>query len=283
MAIPLLNEDVEVISKLGDVPGSDDGLSAQELKERFDYAAVIIKKYINNVLIPGIESSVDEDSLLSQIAEELGKKLSIYGGTMYGPVSMNGQSLNGLSYPLTDDAAVPRSYLSDATFYGGLNVDIAQLYTNKDKTLPMYPKTKVRAITDDSGTPLADILGALNAYPVGSIYLSVDSTSPASLFGGTWEQLKDRFLLGAGSTYSNGATGGAATVTLTVSQIPSHDHTLLIGSDTNTGDVSTAQLRPGKEGDTIYEARKAIENTGGGGSHNNMPPYLVVYMWKRVA
>lgn len=56
-------------------------------------------------------------------------------------------------------------------------------------------------------------------YPVGSIYMSVNSTSPATLFGGTWSQLKDRFLLGAGDTYSNGATGGVATVTLTTSQI----------------------------------------------------------------
>ena len=67
----------------------------------------------------------------------------------------------------------------------------------------------------------------LNAvYPVGSIYMSVNSTSPSSLFGGTWVQLKDRFLLGAGDTYSAGATGGAATHTLTAAEMPGHTHTV---------------------------------------------------------
>ena len=74
-------------------------------------------------------------------------------------------------------------------------------------------------------------------YPVGSIYMSVNSTSPETLFGGTWSQLKDRFLLGAGDTYTAGNTGGAASQsytpagsvgghTLTVDEIPSHAHGL---------------------------------------------------------
>lgn len=72
-------------------------------------------------------------------------------------------------------------------------------------------------------------------YPVGSIYLSTSSTNPSSLFGGTWEQIKDKFLIGAGNSYSGGDTGGSAThthtnpttgsTTLTVDQIPGHTHT----------------------------------------------------------
>ena len=67
-------------------------------------------------------------------------------------------------------------------------------------------------------------------YPVGSIYLSVNSTNPSVLFGGTWEQIQDKFLLSAGSTYAAGTTGGAASVTsggtaLTQAQIPAHTHT----------------------------------------------------------
>ena len=72
-------------------------------------------------------------------------------------------------------------------------------------------------------------------YPIGSIYTSVNSTSPASLFGGTWEQIKDKFLLCSGNTYSGGNSGGSATInlnhthstsnhTLTEAQIPSHCH-----------------------------------------------------------
>ena len=58
-------------------------------------------------------------------------------------------------------------------------------------------------------------------YPVGSIYMSVAGTNPGILFGGTWEQLQDRFLLGAGSTYSNGATGGSKDAVAV-----SHNHTI---------------------------------------------------------
>ena len=71
-------------------------------------------------------------------------------------------------------------------------------------------------------------------YPVGSIYWSSNNTNPGTLFGGTWTQIKDRFILAAGDYNSNGATGGAATVTLTVSNMPSHTH-----SFTPSGNVSS--------------------------------------------
>ena len=71
-------------------------------------------------------------------------------------------------------------------------------------------------------------------YPVGSIYMSVNSTSPATLFGGTWSQLKDRFLLGAGDTYSNGATGGAATVTEEAAEVFAKNSVLLLGNESQT-------------------------------------------------
>ena len=70
-----------------------------------------------------------------------------------------------------------------------------------------------------NGAPLLNLV-----YPVGSIYLSSKNTNPGTLFGGTWTQIKDKFILTAGDSYSNGATGGAATVTLSVSNMPSHKH-----------------------------------------------------------
>lgn len=93
-------------------------------------------------------------------------------------------------------------------------------------------------------------------YPVGSIYISISSTSPSTLFSGTtWEQLKDRFLLGAGDTYSANATGGAASVsytpagtvgghTLTVTEIPSHNHSFT-GSAVTSGKVSAGHTHSG--------------------------------------
>lgn len=63
-------------------------------------------------------------------------------------------------------------------------------------------------------------------YPVGSLYWSSKSTNPGTLFGGTWTQIKDRFVLACGDTYNTtGATGGASSVTLSVSNMPSHNHT----------------------------------------------------------
>ena len=85
-------------------------------------------------------------------------------------------------------------------------------------------------------------------YPVGSIYWSSKNTNPGTLFGGTWTQIKDKFILAAGDSYSNGATGGAATVTLTVSNMPSHSHSFTpsgtVGSHTHTGPSHTHSFTP---------------------------------------
>lgn len=72
----------------------------------------------------------------------------------------------------------------------------------------------------------------LDAHPVGSLYWSSSPTDPATLFGGTWARIKDRFILAAGDTYANGATGGSATVKLTESNLPAHSHTCS-STDTN--------------------------------------------------
>lgn len=129
--------------------------------------------------------------------------------------------------------------------------------------------------------PKGDSASLLNVYPVGSIYLSVNSTSPASLFGGTWTQLQNRFLLGAGSNYANGATGGAATHTLTIDEIPSHDHAYV--SSAAFGTVPSGSAIAPIWGDQYGGTGIRTGLTGGGAAHNNMPPYLAVYMWKRVS
>ena len=120
-------------------------------------------------------------------------------------------------------------------------------------------------------------------YPVGSIYMSVNATSPQTLFGGTWEQVKDRFLLGAGSTYTAGSTGGEANVTLTEDQMPQHTHKLALTSTAGEGSYSTSYVAYTKTGGNTYTNANAVSSAGGGGSHNNMPPYLTVYVWKRTA
>lgn len=120
-------------------------------------------------------------------------------------------------------------------------------------------------------------------YPVGSIYMSTNNVSPQTFFGGTWESIQDRFLLAAGSTYAAGGTGGSATHTLTVNEMPNHDHVLKVATSTST--ASDAALRA--SGVKAYSSQIAdspndnIKDVGGNAAHNNMPPYLTVYMWKR--
>ncbi len=128
------------------------------------------------------------------------------------------------------------------------------------------------------------MIGELNSkiYPVGAIYMSSVSTSPASLFGGTWEQLEDRFLLAAGTNYSAGATGGEAAHTLSIDEMPSHSHTnsgwIYAPNLETQGNAIQVQMQEVWTGRQVYTG-----NAGNSQPHNNMPPYLVVYMWKRVA
>ena len=112
-------------------------------------------------------------------------------------------------------------------------------------------------------------------YPVGSIYMSVNSTSPATLFGGTWVQIEDTFLLASGSNYAAGSTGGEAAHTLTVDEMPAHSHSVpyMPGRDEGVEWV-------GQSGTAASLTRNTAIN-GGGAAHNNMPPYMAVYMWKR--
>lgn len=80
---------------------------------------------------------------------------------------------------------------------------------------------------------------ASQIYPVGAVYISVNSTSPASLFGGVWERLKDTFLLANGDTYAADTTGGSATKTITVNNLPAHNHTVN-SSGTHTHSATTS-------------------------------------------
>lgn len=123
-------------------------------------------------------------------------------------------------------------------------------------------------------------------YPTGSIYQSTASTSPATLFGGTWSQIKDQFLVGAGNSYTSQATGGEAAHTLTVDEIPSHSHVFSHGVYNNASTFTSQQYNYPVyvQGDTASNwSLPFADSTGGGAAHNNLPPYYAVYMWVRTA
>ena len=154
-------------------------------------------------------------------------------------------------------------------------------------------------------------------YPVGSIYMSTVSTNPATLFGfGTWEAMPaGRVLLAQGksswgTTYNAGSTGGEATHQLTVGELPSHGHSASTNTANLTGNANSIGInydevsvsgiisknRGNDYGGTNNDHNKTgflinashshtvtINNTGSNQAHNNLQPYIAVYIWKRTA
>lgn len=126
------------------------------------------------------------------------------------------------------------------------------------------------------------------AYPIGSIYVTVDETVPSELLGfGTWEQIKDTFLLAAGDNYNGGDVGGDAEHTLTVDEMPKHTHKFAYGVENATA-TKTMLVLPGDSFESASSAWNSTQQdfileSGKGEPHNNMPPYLAVYVWKRTA
>jgi hypothetical protein len=117
----------------------------------------------------------------------------------------------------------------------------------------------------------------LFAYPVGAIYIAYNHDDPATLFGGTWVRIVNRFLWAADEEGGMGVVGGEKTVTLTVDQIPSHNHG---GTYTNAGTSTKTHAWLASGGSAMtYES----VNAGGGEAHNNMPPYIQVSIWRRTA
>jgi len=168
-----------------------------------------------------------------------------------------------------------------------------------DNTTTFSPMTSTQSY---SRTPNNSYVTLAQVYPVGSIYLSTTNNNPQNFLPGTtWEQIQDKFLLTAGGTYSAGTTGGAASHTHTTgnftlgeTHIPGHRHSIT-GSTIANGSNSYNAWRAVRSGDataadypnsttwTNWTGGNSAHNHGSTGSTSNLPPYLVVYAWKRTA
>nr|DAQ63467.1 MAG TPA: baseplate wedge protein [Caudoviricetes sp.] len=211
----------------------------------------------------------------------------------------------------TDKTLKTENAPADAAAVGEIILD----FTKETPQPIFYSKAEVDKLLEDC-KEAAKRAALLAANPVGKLWASNDPTSPASIVGGTWEQIKDRFILAAGDTYAAGSTGGEATHTLTVNEMPSHDHeekannsysgphdlsSLVDSSDSGKASGFTFDLNKfvgwtnevnSKTGVTISKGvgdwaskGEVIKTSLSGGSqpHNNMPPYLAIYAWKRIA
>lgn len=244
------------------VPGaastSTAGLMSASDKTKLDGVATGANKTIVDSALSSTSTNPVQNKVVNN---ELSKKLSLSGGTMTGALTTKGIKL------------------TSGTDYGA--------------TLPSNPATN-QLFFQTAGTNF--VLD--NVYPIGSIYMNVNSTNPGTLFGGTWEQIQGKFLLGMSSSYPAGSQGGEASHTLTTDEMPSHGHNPAneagyYGFITNSKKAFTVGDMGSQSGSGRYYpyASAAFDisrntltgTTGGGKSHNNMPPYLSIYIWKRTA
>ena len=210
-----------------------------------------------------------------------------------GGITLKGSTDHTFNWVNSTDAWTSSEHLNLASgkeykINGTSLKDVTETLTNKSGNISQW--------TNDSGyynsSTLSTILQAV--YPVGSIYTNAtNSTNPGTLLGfGTWAAFgAGRVPVGidSGQTEFDTAeeTGGAKTHTLSTAEIPSHYHLSGYGRDatprygTTTG---LSSVRIDNDGNAYNSTSSAhTSSVGSGNAHNNLQPYIVVYMWKRTA
>lgn len=217
--------------------------------------------------------------------------------------------------PVNDDDAANKKYVVDAiktggfgaldgaTFTPSVSSDGVLSWTNdKGKTNPASvnikgPKGDAFTYADFTSAQLealrgpkgdrGDPLSVLEAYPIGSIYISTNATSPATLFGGNWDEIHGAFLFANSALHKAGEIGGEEEHVLKEKEIPIHYHDEYVGNDGGNDSVPEGYYGftsiACTSRNTYWAKGSKTSEAGGGQAHNNMPPYLSVYMWQRVS
>lgn len=227
------------------VTTSSDGLMSASDKSKLDGIASGATKITVDTALSKTSTNPVQNKVINSA---LGKKLNKSGGALTGAITTKGIKLtSGTDF----GSSLPSSLQTNQLFFQTLGSNY---------------------ILD-------------NVYPVGSIYMSVNSTNPKNLFGGTWEQIQGKFLFGMNSNYPAGSTGGEITHKLTTDEMPTHAHYMASGNsgapDTWTPDVGSYLVDSVTNDKHTWWAQIGMNEAGGGAAHNNMPPYLSVYIWKR--
>lgn len=151
-------------------------------------------------------------------------------------------------------------------------------------TLTTTMKLVAPDVNDKKGKTIEDLaanfqyLDAL--FPIGTIYESTKPTNPGTFRGGTWTQLDGRMLVGAGTTFPAGSTGGEKEHVLSSGEMPPYKPVIRVGYP---GSGNKKVLYFVDSSDVEYLVDEYSQNIGSGTAHNNMPPYRSVYMWERTA
>ncbi len=150
----------------------------------------------------------------------------------------------------------------------GSQIDMSQYYTKNEANSTFV-----------ASSGLLDLV-----YPVGSVYMSANNVSPQTFLGGTWQQIQEKFLLAASSSYPAGSTGGEAEHTLTKSELPNESLQIKLAISGDSG-AEYAAIQGfsyvGSNPSTLVFGN--TDPLGSGEPITNMPPYLAVYMWQRTA
>lgn len=313
----------ELFSVIGTTYGEGDGSTTFNLPNSIDYPYTrsVIASEVGKLFEAGLPNitalgSVEEIWYSPIWASSASEK----NGNQNGAIKLVSATNDERTYPTDwnagEDYYGRRPYRIDfnASWCSSIYKDgLSEVRPKSIGSLPCIKALDAPTVTG-STTTIDELMSAVEdirnnfmllAHPVGSYYWSSEATDPAELFGGTWEAVTDKFIYASG-THAVGDTGGEETHTLTVAEMPSHNHVVKIFNSNNESGTamgatgtgwsalsSGAELASGTVswnsssfttvgsgyGDTTGNAML----TGGGGSHNNMPPYEVAYCWRRTA
>lgn len=231
----------------------------------------------------GTNAKLDNSGIVSAAGTTTltNKSIDSDNNTITNIVNADIKSTAAIDFSKMADLTASRALVSDS------NGDVsASAVTSTELGYLDGVTSAIQTQLDAKTTQLATLQAV---YPVGAIYISVSSTNPASIFGfGTWvtTNTSGRMLIGVQSSNSRWntplETGGSETVTLTENQIPSHRHGGIYPSGARGGFTNAFDVDNPQDGADIG-SEKYTTYTGGGQSHDNMPPFVAVYMWQRTA
>ena len=118
-------------------------------------------------------------------------------------------------------------------------------------------------------------------HPIGSYYWSQKSTSPEEIFGGKWESIYGKFIFSTDSNHSVDSTGGEEKHTLTEDEMPSHNHGYQMFNYYSWSSISSGSYYVPYRTDSNFLTNSSTDNKGSSQAHNNMPPYITAYCWRR--
>lgn len=264
MAFTEMTDDLDIIAKYPDEPYEEEGFTPSSFKASFDMAGKLCKIAINRLI-----REIGYQSAAANVG--FNPTAGVNKTNIQEAIENVQAQIAGVSQGAVPDGSITSEKLDD---YAVTNDKLDNGAVSLDK---FDPGTR---------TLLHEV------YKVGDIYVTTREGHPNLLLGyGAWERIENRFLFAKGEGYTVGDTGGEEAHTLTVGEMPTHNHPLGVtasAAGTGTGSKIPYVLHPNSSsyyptsGDAS-QGEDMIQPVGGGLAHNNMPPYYVVNMWLRTA